>query len=333
MSIRQRGGYVADLEESKLVAREIVSPFDGPPRVCQSPGVVKTLLTSEDANDIIALAEEMQTQLDNLNALIISKTALNDSVTSTTQGWSSDKITKFATNTNTVAFIEATTLANIATTETHATMFGKIKKFFTFIGTTALQTTAQTISGAIGELRTIIGWFRSNFAPTYSASSTYAVGKYVIYADSLYKCITAITVAEAWNVAKWSARSVGAELETANGNITTINTNLESSISVSTSEHVVGKWIDGKPLYRKTYDIGALPNATDKFTAHGISNLKIIARIYGSATTNDGYSIPLPYSNSVKVSTSPTNITVTTINNESAYMRSYVTLEYTKTTD
>jgi len=41
-------------------------------------------------------------------------------------------------------------------------------------------------------------------ATAYSAASTYALGAFVLYSGSVYKCTTAITVAEAWNAAKWS---------------------------------------------------------------------------------------------------------------------------------
>ena len=43
-----------------------------------------------------------------------------------------------------------------------------------------------------------------NETDTYSASSTYALGDLVIYNSLLYKCTTAITVAEAWTVAHWT---------------------------------------------------------------------------------------------------------------------------------
>lgn len=41
-------------------------------------------------------------------------------------------------------------------------------------------------------------------ANAYSASNTYAVNSLVLQAGSVYKCTTAITVAEAFNVAKWA---------------------------------------------------------------------------------------------------------------------------------
>lgn len=42
-------------------------------------------------------------------------------------------------------------------------------------------------------------------APLYSASATYAVGDRVRYGYYTYKCITAITTAEAWTAAHWEA--------------------------------------------------------------------------------------------------------------------------------
>jgi len=42
-----------------------------------------------------------------------------------------------------------------------------------------------------------------DYVPTYSSSSTYAVGAEVVYSNNIYQCITAITVPEAFNAAKW----------------------------------------------------------------------------------------------------------------------------------
>lgn len=41
-------------------------------------------------------------------------------------------------------------------------------------------------------------------ATTYSASSTYALGALSLYQGNVYRCSTAITVAEAWNAAHWT---------------------------------------------------------------------------------------------------------------------------------
>lgn len=55
---------------------------------------------------------------------------------------------------NTVTFTDTPVLANIVSGEKHSILFSKIKRFFDFIGTTALTTTEQTISKAINELVT-----------------------------------------------------------------------------------------------------------------------------------------------------------------------------------
>ena len=51
-----------------------------------------------------------------------------------------------------------------------------------------------------------------NLAPAYSASATYAVGDHVLYDGGYYVCNTAITTAEAWTAAHWTAVKVGPEI-------------------------------------------------------------------------------------------------------------------------
>ena len=51
-----------------------------------------------------------------------------------------------------------------------------------------------------------------DLAPLYSNNSTYSVGDYVIYNDSLYRCNTAITSAEAWTAAHWTATVMGTDV-------------------------------------------------------------------------------------------------------------------------
>lgn len=55
---------------------------------------------------------------------------------------------------NTTSFTQAATLTNIVSGEKHSTIFGKVMKFLSFIGTTTLTTVAQTITEAINELKT-----------------------------------------------------------------------------------------------------------------------------------------------------------------------------------
>ena len=107
----------------------------------------------------------------------------------------------------------------------------------------------------------------------------------------------------------------------------------------STEEQVVGKWIDGKPIYQKTIYVGKLGNNTEISGAHNISNLDKIVHVTGvmiSGSTGFGY--PLPYASgntaySVYINTTATNVSVGTANNGWTNLDAYVTLQYTKTTD
>lgn len=108
----------------------------------------------------------------------------------------------------------------------------------------------------------------------------------------------------------------------------------------STSEQQTElKWTDGRPVYMKTIDLGALLNAATKTVAHNISNLDFTIKIEGfayyPAPTN--VFVPLPFvaastpaSISLRVETS--NVVVSCGNDRSGAI-GYVVLWYTKTTD
>ena len=70
-----------------------------------------------------------------------------------------------------------------------------------------LKTVVKTVFGAINEVAE-----DHNVADQFSTSSTYAVGDYVIYGGTLYKCITAVTTAGAWDSTKWTAVVVTDEM-------------------------------------------------------------------------------------------------------------------------
>ena len=53
----------------------------------------------------------------------------------------------------------------------------------------------------------------------YDNSRPYAVGDYCIYDNKLYRCITAIKSAEAFNVEKWEQTTVGNEVNQLNSNL------------------------------------------------------------------------------------------------------------------
>lgn len=107
----------------------------------------------------------------------------------------------------------------------------------------------------------------------------------------------------------------------------------------STEEQVIGTWIDGKTLYRKVVNCGALPNATSKRVAHGITDFEKIISLKGVASTSYNYVITLPnistadVKNGVSLNADTTHIYIDTMIDRTTYTSSYAILEYTKTTD
>ena len=75
----------------------------------------------------------------------------------------------------------------------------------------------------------------------YDATSTYDVGDLCIHNDALYKCTTAITVAEAWTPAHWTQTSIADEL--------TGKQNILTPISKTITPRT-GTTIDGVSFYK-----------------------------------------------------------------------------------
>lgn len=120
----------------------------------------------------------------------------------------------------------------------------------------------------------------------------------------------------------------------------------EASIDkYATTEHVVGTWTDGKPLYEKTIT-GTVPSAASDGNyattniAHNIANPKIIFGtskfIYPtSATFSEAVDLPY-FTNSnyqIKCSYSPTNVVITNGVTHYNGFNARITIRYTKTTD
>ena len=114
---------------------------------------------------------------------------------------------------------------------------------------------------------------------------------------------------------------------------------IQRSDIYSEEERLIGRWTDGKPLYQKTVDCGALPNNTTKTVDSGLNNVQVKS-MFGYAMESSGWIIPLPFVPAGNINErcmlqfSDTNsIRIYTNSNLSSYASSYITLQYTKTTD
>jgi hypothetical protein len=108
----------------------------------------------------------------------------------------------------------------------------------------------------------------------------------------------------------------------------------------STSERIIGTWIDGKPLYRKVIDCGALPNNATKAINHNVTNVNYMVKVEGTAwnpTIKNAFPLNLSRPSSptgaIGLWYDETQIKIETATDRSAWTKTYVILEYTKTTD
>lgn len=112
--------------------------------------------------------------------------------------------------------------------------------------------------------------------------------------------------------------------------------NLVGNPYYSTDETFTGQyWIDGKPIYRKVVDCGALPNNTSKTVNHNIANIGWIVKYNGMAYDgNEWLQLPASYySNSaIGLSVDSTVIYLRPYSNRTSYTTTYVVIEYTKAT-
>lgn len=109
----------------------------------------------------------------------------------------------------------------------------------------------------------------------------------------------------------------------------------------SSSEIVVGKWINNKPLYRKVIDIGNLPVSGTKtvYTGLDFQNTCVCRKLYGMVVNpQNGVSLPLPfisltleYCISIVIDTY-SNILIT-VGADRSGVSGYAIIEYTKNTD
>lgn len=108
-----------------------------------------------------------------------------------------------------------------------------------------------------------------------------------------------------------------------------------------TSEKIVGVWVDGKPIYRKTFYVASLPNNNYTTIAHNIANIDELVNIYGTMRSSNYTTVAFNMVGQVAlygegsiliVRADRTNITIGTTKDWSNNV-AFITLEYTKTTD
>ena len=113
----------------------------------------------------------------------------------------------------------------------------------------------------------------------------------------------------------------------------------QKNLVYSQNEIDTGKiWIDGKKIYRKVINCGALPDNKEKETPHNIKDYDTFLSVRGIAIYRQSKSfISLPFSaqgnESIKITILGENIVIGTYIVRHYFAESYAILEYTKTTN
>ena len=116
------------------------------------------------------------------------------------------------------------------------------------------------------------------------------------------------------------------------------DTEAQKSLVYSQNEIDTGKiWIDGKKIYRKVINCGALPNGEEKNIPHNIKDYDTFLSIRAIAIYREAKSfISLPFAagegESIKITVLGENIIIGTYIVRDYFKESYAILEYTKTT-
>lgn len=111
-----------------------------------------------------------------------------------------------------------------------------------------------------------------------------------------------------------------------------------ASANYSLNEQVIGKWINGKTLYRKVVNLPAFTASGGMWKTsanHGISSISQLIHASGFMYRSDGNWFPLPYatpytSADVQITVSSTQVALDAGTDRTNCSKMIVVLEYTK---
>ena len=171
----------------------------------------------------------------------------------------------------------------------------KQPEIWTRVGRDPLTTDEKTVSKAINELDSRT---KAVNGDAFDDTVTYSKGDYSIYDNKMYVYTSDTPSSGSWDSTKWTQTDIQTEF-------TQIKSNLTELEEYSETEQVVGKWIDGKTLYRKVYTCPSF-SVTSSSTAQTYtvftfpSNTNIIK--YFCVLNHSTSKYMLPYSNGNKTS-------------------------------
>lgn len=196
----------------------------------------------------------------------------------------------------------------------------------------SLPTTQDTVTGAPGSCGLIVVNGTAASSPTAPNDTTI---RSAITADGATGSQASYCVIATILVENGTTAITSSEITTNKAGVT--SQNIDCATYSTSQEVACGTWVDGKTIYKKTIDLGTLPNNSTKNVQYNISNFSRLVKLEGSAyRSTDGANFPLPFaSNSgvnviaISIDTAITSITVVT-NTDRSNMTGYITMYYTK---
>ena len=132
-----------------------------------------------------------------------------------------------------------------------------------------IDTFLSTINGNITTINSNISSLndtkleKTNVSDVYDSTSTYAVGDYCIYENTLYKCTTAISTAEEFDSSKWTVASISYEFKRITNELSNkLNSNkvIQENGTASTSNVYSSKAIQN--ILNKIHPVGTIKMTT-----------------------------------------------------------------------
>lgn len=192
--------------------------------------------------------------------------------------------------------------------------------------TGTLSINGQTFNGSVNKTITV---------EATGSNITFATNAEVATGTASDKAVAPNTIANNYHN-KNAVDSMITNLELANTGYNVFEMpKYELNLEILTTE----RWIDGKPIYRKTINCGALPNNNTKLVDHGITGYEMLRPDLSSCyTAAAGFSFALPRASTtlsgvIDLAITATQVRIITGTAWTGYNNTFVTINYTKLAD
>lgn len=194
----------------------------------------------------------------------------------------------FTTNTGTITSVKmnGSTVSSSGEADLGTVITDISGKQDTLVSGTNIKTINSTSLLGSGNIVIQGGGGSENIAAEYSASSTYAVGDYCIYDGQLYRCTTAISTAEAWNAAHWTAVTVADEITDLKGDIPQNVSDLTNDSGYQTASQVATAVSEAKVLVVDIASFSSLPQTVTNSSI--TSDMVVVNSVLGTPSAQTG---------------------------------------------